>query len=69
MKTYLDMGHCFLTAFKVKETNRLETLLNASIRVACSIKRPVNVLRYNLHCNSKNPAFLSHRTYFLLTIV
>ena len=23
---YLDMGNCFLTAVKVKETNRLETL-------------------------------------------
>ena len=31
---YLDMGNCFLTAVEVKETNRLETLLNASIRVA-----------------------------------
>ena len=66
---YLDMGNCFLTAVKVKETNRLEILLNASIRVAYSIKRPVDVSRYNLHCNSKILPLYYCRTYFLLTIV
>ena len=66
---YLDMGNGFLTAVKVKETNRLEVLLSASIRVAYSIKRIVDVTRYNLHCNSKILPLYYRRTYFLLTIL
>ena len=58
---YLDMGNCFLSAVEVKETNRLETLLNASIRVAYSIIK--------LHCYSKIMPLYYRRTYFLLTIV
>ena len=66
---YLDMGNCFLTGVKVKETNRLETLLNASIRVAYCINRPVDITRYDLHCRAKILPLHYRRTYFLLTTV
>ena len=50
---YLDMGNCFLTGVKQKETNRLETRLNTILRVAYCVKNPIDVSRYRLHCSSK----------------
>ena len=65
---YLDLGNCLLTGVKIKETNRLETLLNTSLRVAHCVKRPIDVSRYELHCSSKILPMKYRRIYFLLTI-
>ena len=65
---YLDMGNCFLTGVRQKETNRLETLLNTSLRVAYSVKNPIDISRYKLHCSSKILPLKYRRKYFLLTI-
>ena len=65
---YLDMGNCFLTAVKLKETNRLETLLNTSLRVAYCVKNPIDMSRYRLHCLSKILPLKYRRKCFLLTI-
>ena len=65
---YLDMGNRFLTGVKQKETNRLETLLNTSLRVTYSFKNPTDVSRYILHCSSKVLPLKYRRKYFLLTV-
>ena len=54
---------------KVKETDRLETLLNTSLRVAYSIKNPRDFSRYYLHCKAKILPLYYRRKYFLLTIM
>ena len=66
---YLDMGNCFLTGVKQKETNRLETLLSTSLHVAYGVKNPIDVSRYRLHCSSKILPLKYRRKYFLLTII
>ena len=50
---YLDIGNCLLTGVKLKEIDRLETVLNTSLPVAYNVKNPVDVSRYKLHCSSK----------------
>ena len=65
---YLDMGNCFQTGVKQKETDRLETLLNTSLRVAYRVNNPVDVSRYDLHCSAKILPLRYRRKYFLLTI-
>ena len=57
-----------ITAVKLKETNRLETLLNTSLRVAYCVKNPIDMSRYRLHCLSKILPLKYWRKYFLLTI-
>ena len=64
---YLDLGNCFLTGVKLKETDRLETLLNTSLRLAYQISKPVDISRYKLHCQSMILPLNYHRKYFLLT--
>ena len=61
---YLDMGNCFLTGVKQKETDRLETLLNTSLRVAYRVNNPVDVSRYDLHCSAKILPLRYRRKYF-----
>ena len=65
---YLDMGNCFLTGVKQKETDRLETLLNTSLRLAYNVKNPMDISRYELHCSSKMLPLKYRRNYFLLTV-
>ena len=64
---YLDLGNCFLTGVKLKETDRLETLLNTSLRLAYQISKPVDISWYKLHCQSRILPLNYRRKYFLLT--
>ena len=42
-------------------------LVNTNLRVDYSVKNPVNVSRYKLHCSSKILPLKYHKKYFLLT--
>ena len=64
---YLDLGNCFLTGVKQKETDRMEVLLNTSLRLAYLIRKPIDISRYKLHCQSKILPLSYRRKYFLLT--
>ena len=64
---YLDLGNCFLTGVKQKETDRMEVLLNTSLRLAYLIRKPIDISRYKLHCQSRILPLSYRRKYFLLT--